>query len=61
MTVGAEWLQPLIDIDRINAAKAAAIIEFMDCPPEREAELADLIRKPQGVVIRRPVQASLNL
>lgn len=59
--VGDEWLQPLIDIDAINAAKATAVIEFMDCAPEREAELADLIRKPQGVVICRPVQARLAL
>ena len=47
MTVGAEWLQPLIDIDRINAEKARAVVEFMDCPPEREAELLAVIRKPR--------------
>lgn len=59
--VGDEWLQPLIDADAVNAAKARAVIEFMDCPPEREAELADLIRKPQGVVISKPGQARLAL
>ena len=59
--VGDAWLHPLIDIDAINATKAAAVIEFMDCPPESEAELADLIRKPHGVVISRPAQARLAL
>ena len=58
MTVGAEWLQPLINIDRINAAKARAVIEFMDCAPEREAELLALIREPAGIVAR-PVQGRL--
>jgi len=47
--------------DAINATKAAAVIEFMDCPPEREAELADLIRRPQGVVISRPAQGVMPL
>lgn len=59
MTVGSEWLKPLLEIDAINAAKAAAVIEFMTCPPEREAELADLIRKPAGVVISKPAQGRL--
>ena len=42
----AAWLQPILDIDAINAEKARAVIEFMDCPKEREAELLDVIRKP---------------
>ena len=47
----AAWLQPLLDLDAINAEKARAVIEFMDCPKEREAELL--------AVIRNPVQGSL--
>lgn len=47
----ATWLQPLLDLDAINAEKARAVIEFMDCPPEREAELKALICRPaQGVL-----------
>ena len=43
----AEWLAPLMEVDAINAAKARAVIEFMDCAPEREAELLAVIRKPR--------------
>lgn len=47
----AAWLQPLLDLDAINAEKARAVIEFMDCAPEREAELLSVIRKPaQGAL-----------
>lgn len=47
----AAWLQPLLDLDAINAEKARAVIEFMDCAPEREAELLAVIRRPaQGVL-----------
>ena len=55
----AEWLKPLIDADAVGFAKSAAVIEFMTCPPEREADLADLIRKPAGVVISKPAQGRL--
>ena len=41
------WLAPLFDADAINAEKARAVVEFMDCPPEREAELLAVIRKPR--------------
>lgn len=54
----AAWLAPIIDADAVNAAKARAVIEFMDCPPEREAELLALIREPAGIVAR-PVQGRL--
>ena len=54
----AAWLAPIIDADAVNAAKARAVIEFMDCPQEREAELLALIREPAGIVAR-PVQGSL--
>lgn len=43
----AEWLAPLFDADAINAEKARAVIEFMDCPPEREAELLAVICQPR--------------
>ena len=47
----AVWLQPLLDLDAINAEKARAVIEFMDCQPDREAELKALICRPaQGVL-----------
>jgi hypothetical protein len=47
----AAWLQPLLDLDAINAEKARAVVEFMDCAPEREAELLAVIRKPaQGAL-----------
>lgn len=47
----AAWLQPLLDLDAINAEKARAVIEFMDCAPEREDELLAVIRKPaQGAL-----------
>lgn len=47
----AAWLAPLFDADAINAEKARAVIEFMDCPKDREAELLAVIRKPaQGVL-----------
>lgn len=47
----ADWLAPLLDLDAINAEKARAVIEFMDCPPEREAELKALICRPaQGAL-----------
>lgn len=54
----AAWLAPIIDADAVNAAKARAVIEFMDCAPEREAELLALIREPAGIVAR-PVQGRL--
>lgn len=54
----AAWLAPIIDADAVNAAKARAVVEFMDCPPEREAELLALIREPAGIVAR-PVQGRL--
>ena len=41
------WLAPLLDADAINAAKARAVIEFMDCPKEREAELLAVICQPR--------------
>lgn len=48
----AAWLAPIIDADAINAAKARAVIEFMDCPKEREAELLAVIREPrQGALL----------
>ena len=43
----ADWLAPLFDADAINAAKARAVVEFMDCPPEREAELLAVICEPR--------------
>ncbi len=43
----AAWLAPIIDADAVNAAKARAVIEFMDCPPEREAELLAVICQPR--------------
>ncbi len=43
----ADWLAPLLDADAINAAKARAVVEFMDCPKEREAELLAVIREPR--------------
>ncbi len=43
----ADWLSPLLELDAINAEKARAVIEFMDCPPEREAELLAVIRMPR--------------
>jgi hypothetical protein len=47
----AAWLAPLLDLDAINAEKARAVVEFMDCPPEREAELKAVICRPaQGVL-----------
>jgi hypothetical protein len=47
----ADWLAPLLDLDAINAEKVRAVIEFMDCPKEREAELFAVIRKPaQGAL-----------
>lgn len=53
-----DWLAPLLELDAINAEKARAVVEFMDCPPEREAELLALIREPAGIVAR-PVQGRL--
>lgn len=53
----ADWLAPIIAAE-INSDKARAVIEFMDCPPEREAELLALIREPAGIVAR-PVQGRL--
>ena len=54
----ADWLAPLLALDAINAEKARAVIEFMDCPPECEAELLALIREPAGIVAR-PAQGRL--
>lgn len=42
----ADWLAPIIAAE-INSDKARAVIEFMDCAPEREAELLAVIRKPR--------------
>ena len=43
----AAWRAPLSEDDAINAATARAVIEFMDCPPEREAELLAVICQPR--------------
>ena len=43
----------------INAAKAAAVVEWMDAPPERHADLVAFINAPAGIVRSVPVQARL--
>lgn len=43
----------------VNEAKARAVVEFMDCPPEREAELAAVINRPAGIVRTEPAQGRL--
>ena len=43
----------------INAAKARAIVEWMDAAPERVADLIAFINRPAGIVRSVPVQARL--
>ena len=45
----------------INAAKARAIVEWMDAPPERHADLVAFINAPAGIVRREVVQGKLPM
>jgi len=47
--------------DAVLAVKSSAVKAFMDCAPEDEAALADLITEPAGIRLTSPKQGRLPL